>query len=90
MNSSADDRYLGAAEGDVLARLRHAEDENAKLRAENDRLRYNLSALGEELEDANNEISRLCMVLKHRDKGERYCGRLRRVSELLLASGRAR
>ncbi len=45
----------------LTTKLQQAESENARLKSE-------LQTLSEKLEDANNEIGRMGMVLKHRAK----------------------
>ena len=80
MNYYLNDSRPDAAESDVFARLRHAE-------AENEQLNRRLLELGQALEDANNEISRLCMVLKHRERHEQYGGHFRNSLALGLPPG---
>ena len=51
---------------ELVFKLQHAEAEIASLKSANNRLEHSLLTLSEKLEDANNEIGRLGMVLKHR------------------------
>ena len=53
---------------ELSTKLLHAETENASLKSANARLENMLLALSEKLADANNEIGRLGMVLRHRTK----------------------
>lgn len=71
---------------ELEASLLRANAENADLKAENRQLTDNLMKLNEKLEDANNEISRLCMVLKHREKGMPPEELHNRLHELLLTA----
>jgi predicted nuclease with TOPRIM domain len=53
---------------ELMSKLELAEAKIANLKSTNERLEYGFQALSDKLEDANNEINRLGMVLKHRTK----------------------
>ncbi len=64
----------------LTTKLQLAESENARLKSE-------LLTLSEQLEDANNEIGRMGMVLKHRAKdmqSNRQFGNLNDLAHLAL------
>ena len=63
---------------ELSTKLQHAEIEIARLKSANERLENRLLTLNEQLEDANNEIGRMGMVLKHRKKdiqSEKHIGK---------------
>lgn len=70
----------------MLERLQYAEAENVRLKTDREYLRLKVMELNEQLEDANNEISRLCMVLKHREMNVQHNRRLHRLNEFMLAT----
>jgi regulator of replication initiation timing len=53
---------------ELTTKLQQAETENASLKLANEQLENRVLTLSEKLEDANNEIGRMGMVLKHRTK----------------------
>lgn len=69
--------YVVQENTELSSKLQQAETEVANLKSANERMEHRLLALSEKLEDANNEIGRLGMVLKHRAKerpSERWLG----------------
>jgi chromosome segregation ATPase len=78
--------YVFRGNNELSTRLQYAETENASLKAANEQLENRLLVLSEKLEDANNEIGRLDMVLKHRTKDMQSGRRLGKQSEWMLAA----
>jgi peptidoglycan hydrolase CwlO-like protein len=70
---------------ELTSKLQLAEAEIADLKSVNDRMEYRLTTLNEKLEDANNEIGRLTMVLKHRAKEIPSESWIRKHSDLFTA-----
>jgi predicted nuclease with TOPRIM domain len=68
--------YVVLENNELSNKLQHAETENASLKSANERLENRLLVLSEQLEDANNEIGRLGMVLRHRTKDRQFDRRL--------------
>ncbi len=60
--------YVVWENAELTTKLQLAEAEISNLKSANKRLENGLLTLSEKLEDANNEIGRLGMVLKHRAK----------------------
>lgn len=78
--------YVVRENNELTANLQRAEIENARLQSENEQLKNGLLALGEKLADANNEIDRLGMILKHRARDRESAKRLGKQREWPLFS----
>jgi len=64
--------YVFQENNELSTKLQQAETENASLKSTIGQLENRLLTLSEKLEDANNEIGRLGMVLKHRVRDTQF------------------